>query len=264
MSELGAIFYRGPSLLTGDPIVGIVTGLDFGSHNPKTGAMAQCWVIRPDLPPQEAKRQNLDNAVCGDCKHRGDAGFNSSCYLPVWQAPTNVWKRYRAGGYHDATWPELQALVEGRHLRITGYGDCGAIGYEVWRMLLATVAGWVAYTHAWKYADPRFKAIAMASVDNEAELREAWSWGWRTFRVRASGDELVAPRFRTHVGAPKVLAGEIVCPASDEADHLTTCDRCQLCRGNNRPARSIAIIAHGHNGALIAFYRNRAAAEAIA
>lgn len=28
MSELGAIFYRGPSLLTGDPIVGILTGLE--------------------------------------------------------------------------------------------------------------------------------------------------------------------------------------------------------------------------------------------
>jgi hypothetical protein len=250
MSELGAIFYRGPSLLTGDPIVGIVTGLDFGSHNPKTGAMAQCWVIRPDLPPQEAKRQNLDNAVCGDCKHRGDAGFNSSCYLPVWQAPTNIWKRYRAGGYHDATWPELQALVEGRHLRITGYGDCGAIGYEVWRMLLATVAGWVAYTHTWKYADQRFKAIAMASVDNEDELREASVAGWRTFRVRADDEPL--------------LSTEIVCPASNEAGHRTTCDRCALCRGNHRPARSIAIIAHGHNGALTAFYRNRAAAEAIA
>ena len=30
MSELGAIFYRGPSLLTGDPIVGILTGLEAG------------------------------------------------------------------------------------------------------------------------------------------------------------------------------------------------------------------------------------------
>jgi hypothetical protein len=50
---------------------------------------------------------------------------------------------------------------------------------------------------------------------------------------------------------------EFGCPASDEAHHRTTCAQCRLCRGTSSPARSVSIIAHGHNGALTAFYRNR-------
>jgi hypothetical protein len=84
MAELGAVFYRGPSLLTGDPIVGIVTGLEGGSLNPKTGPMCQAWIIRPDLAPMDAKRQNLDDAICGDCQLRGDRGFESACYVTPW------------------------------------------------------------------------------------------------------------------------------------------------------------------------------------
>src|SRR5581483_12076456 len=80
MSEAGAVFYRGPSLLTGDPIVAIATGLDGGSRNLKTGPLVQTWIIRPELPPQDAKRQNLDDAICGDCRHRGDRGAGSTCY----------------------------------------------------------------------------------------------------------------------------------------------------------------------------------------
>jgi hypothetical protein len=264
VSELGAIFYRGPSLLTGDPIVGIVTGLEGHSMNPKTGPMAQAWILRPDLAPMEAVRQNLDDAICGDCALRGRDGRDRTCYVVPWFGANNIYRLFRDDRYLEATWPELQALVEGQHLRIAAYGDPAAVPYDVWRMLLITAGGWTAYTHQWRQCDPRLKAIAMASVDNDAERAAAWSWGWRTFRVRHPREALVQPRQRTHVGAPKVLAGEIVCPASDEAGHRTTCDRCQLCRGNNRPARSIAIVAHGHNGALTAFYKNHAAAQAIA
>ena len=70
MSEPGAIFYRGPSLLTGDPIVGVVTGLEGGSHNPKTGPMAQAWILREDLAPNDAVHENLDDAIgCGTIVH---------------------------------------------------------------------------------------------------------------------------------------------------------------------------------------------------
>src|SRR5579872_1759049 len=112
--SFGAVFYRGPSLLTGVPILGVMTGLDGNTHNSKTGSMVQTWVLRDGMLPQEAKRQNLDDAVCGDCQLRGESGFNSRCYVPVWQAPTAVYKRVTAGGYLEASWPDLQALVEGR------------------------------------------------------------------------------------------------------------------------------------------------------
>src|SRR4029077_13629898 len=119
---------------------------------------------------------------------------------------------------------------EGRHLRLGAYGDPGAVPFELWRMLLATTAGWVAYTHSWRVCDPRLKTIAMASVDNETEFHLAHLAGWRTFRVRRAEEELC------RVGPTKVPL-EFVCPASDEAGHRTTCQACQLCRGTASPAR---------------------------
>lgn len=237
MTELGVRFYEGPSLLTGDPIVGIITGLDRGSHNTKTGAVAQAWVLRPDLPPQAAKRQNLDDAVCGDCKLRGRDGQDSGCYVPgFW--PANVYRHLAA--YPVVTWPELHAVLEGRMVRLCAYGDPAAIPFAVWAQVLTTAASWVGYTHSWRVCDPRFKTIAMASVDTIDEFVVAGLRGWRTFRIRMPG-------------APLIAGAEFACPASDEMQHRTTCARCQLCRGTRSPARSVAIVAHGKPSSLQAF-----------
>lgn len=254
MSELGVIFYRGPSLLNGEPIIGVLTGLEGGSHNSKTGSMAQSWLIRPDMPPMEAVRLNVDDAICGSCALRGHDGRDRKCYVVPWLAPTNVYRMFIKGGYPECSWQELQALVEGRSLRLCSYGDPGAIAIEVWRMLLATAASWTAYTHCWRTCDPRLKAIAMASVDTEAEFWAAKEAGWRTFRVREEQDALIPSGF-----GPSL---EFVCPASDEGQHRTTCDRCGLCRGLASPARSVAIYPHGHNGVMTAFHRSRELAEA--
>lgn len=247
MSDLGVVFYRGPSLLTGDPIVGVLTGLEGGSANPKTGTMVQAWLIRPERPPMEAVRQNLDDAICGSCALRGRGGFERRCYVAPWIAPNNVYRLVRDDRYLEASWPELQALLEGRHLRLCAYGDPAAAPFDIWRTLLTTAAGWTAYTHQWRTCDPRLQAIAMASVDTVQEYHQARALGWRTFRVRG------------HL-ADDVLEQEVICPASAEADHRTTCDRCALCRGTLNPARSVVIVAHGHNGVMTAFYRSRAAA----
>lgn len=238
MSEFGALFYSGPSMLTGDPIVGVLTGLEGGSHNPKTGPIAQAWIIRPDVAPQEAKRQNIDNAVCGDCQLRGRDGKDSGCYVPAWIAPNNVYRTLDQ--YPRVTWPELQAVVEGRMVRLGAYGDPAAIPFEVWRALLTTVDSWIGYTHAWRRADPRFKALVMASVDSLDELIIAGLAGWRTFRIRRQNEPLVA-------------GAEFVCPASDEAGFRTTCQACRLCRGTSSPARSVAIYPHGKPSSLRVF-----------
>jgi len=241
MSDLGVIFYRGPSLLTGDPIVGILTGLEGGSLNPKTGPMAQAYVLREDRPPMDAKRHNIDDAICGDCKLRGHDGVDSGCYVTVWNGPGIVWKGFRAGVYPNVTWPELQAVVEGRSIRLCAYGDPAALPFEVWRTMLMTASGYVGYSHAWKYCDPRFKTIVMASVDTEDECISASLRGWRTFRIRRT------------VADPLIAGAEFVCPASDEMGHRTTCQRCQLCRGTSSPARSVVIVAHGKPSNLKAF-----------
>ena len=46
------IFYRGPSMLDGAPIVAIATD----SSNSKTGGMVQTWILRADIDPVTAAR----------------------------------------------------------------------------------------------------------------------------------------------------------------------------------------------------------------
>jgi hypothetical protein len=245
MAEAGAVFYRGPSLLTGDAIVGVLTGLEGGSHNPKTGPMVQAWIIRSDVAPMAAVRANVDDAICGDCKYRGRDGFDRRCFVSPWLGPNNVFKRLDE--YIEASWDEMAALVEGRHVRLGAYGDPAAIPFDVWRRLLVTVSGWTGYTHQWRRCDPRLKTIVMASVDTLDEFHDAHVLGWRTFRVRAKADPLLAD-------------AEVICPASDEGQHRATCLTCELCRGQANPARSVVIIAHGNNGVKAAWHKSRRAA----
>ena len=249
----GCMFYRGPSLLTGDPIVGILTGLESESRNPKTGAIAQAWILRSDLAPMDAKRTNVDDAVCGDCKLRGRDGIDSGCYVTPWLGPYRVYKSFIAGAYPTVTWPELQAIVEGRMLRLGAYGDPAAIPFEVWRATIRSASSWIGYTHAWRVCDPRFKTTVMASVDTVDEFVSAGLHGWRTFRIRQRDE-------------PLIVGAEFQCPASDEMGHRTTCAQCRLCRGTSSPARSVAIFPHGKPSSLrvfrrVSMFRSSAAAE---
>lgn len=231
MTELGVVFYEGPSVLTGDPIVAVATGLEGGSRNLKTGPIVQTWMVRPDMAPAEAVRLNLDDAICGDCALRGHDGRDRGCYVTPWLAPNNVFKALDA--YPVVTWRALRALVEGRVVRVGAYGDPVALPFEVWREVLGGASGWVGYTHQWRNCDPRFRDLVMASVESEGDAAVARAAGWRTFRVRRDLEEPLTPGV------------EVVCPASDEAGHRTTCEQCELCRGASVQARSVVIAAHG-------------------
>jgi hypothetical protein len=247
MREPGAVFYRGPSLLTGDPILGVVTGLNGHSHNPKTGPMAQTWILRADCAPMDAVRENTDDAICGTCALRGRGGVDRKCYVTPWLGPYRVWTSYSAGAYLEASWLDLHALLEGRQVRLGAYGDPAALPFELWQALLVKTTGWVGYTHAWRTCDSRLKTILMASVDSEHEFIVAHLAGWRTFRIRLGNDALIT------VGHGGETPLEFICPASEEAGHRSTCARCGLCRGTSSPARSVAIVAHGKPSTLRAY-----------
>lgn len=238
MVDRGAILYRGPSLLTGEPILAAATGLQGTSHNPKTGPMVQVWILRADRLPMDAVRDGSDTAICGTCALRGDGAVGRRCYVTPWLGPTNVWKSLPE--YSEPAWADFPAIVEGRAVRLGAYGDPAAVPFEIWAELVRGAAGWVGYTHAWRTCDRRLQALVMASVDTPDEGLAARLAGWRTFRVRRPDEAAAA-------------GTEFVCPASDEAGHRTTCQRCQLCRGTSSPARSVAIIAHGKPGNLKAF-----------
>lgn len=238
----GVVFYEGPSMLTGDPVVGIAIGLDGESMNSKTGPMAQVYVLLRDVPPTLAKKQNRDDAICGDCCLRGRDGKDSGCYVTTWYGPEIVWKGYQAGKYPVVDRDDLQAVMEGQLPRLTAYGDIAALPLDLWADLLYTTASHVAYTHQWETCDPWFQTIAMASVHDEAEGALARSRGWRTYRIRRTLEERVVP------------GEEFVCPASDEGGQRATCVDCRLCGGTSTPARSVVILVHGKASNQRAFF----------
>ena len=229
----GIVIYRGPSMIDGKPIICIATGLRASSNNEKTGDMIQTWILREDVAPMEAVKTGQDSSICGGCVHRGDGktGAGRTCYVRVYQAPGNVWKSFHRGNY-----PVVESgagvLLAGRRIRLGAYGDPAAVPVHVWEDVLSMAAGWTGYTHQWRAA--RLRGVArwcQASCDTTRDLEDARALGLGTFRVRplaGSGAEL--------------QAGEIVCPASQEAGYATDCATCQACNGRGV---NVAILAHG-------------------
>jgi hypothetical protein len=223
------LLYTGTSLL--DPTAPIFVAATDESDNRKTGPMVQVWIMRQDVHPLQAVRTGEDQAVCGDCALRGERGKDRVCYVTVQHAPAAVYRAWKAGTFEDLR-TDVDPFI-GEIVRVGAYGDPAALPFDFWNTRLFSAKGWTAYTHQWRTCDQRYRHLAMASVDTIADAHEAWAWGWRTFRVRGE-----------HSG---LLLDEIVCPASEEAGHKTTCARCQLCNGRQHGAdhrKDIAILAH--------------------
>lgn len=241
----GFVFYRGPSLLDGSPIVGVC--LIGRSSNTKTGGMVQTYILRSDTHPVEAVKNGADSSICGNCPHRlamryyvdkktGKIryGLKRTCYVNLGHGPTAVFSGLVRGIYPVVS-PELLQKLQGRMLRVGTYGDPSAIPQSAWEPLLnAGIKGHTGYTHQW--ANPLgsvWIGRLMASVDNATERLNAWKQGWRTFSV-LNTDE-------THKDA-----GSGVCPSSAEyiakTGRKVQCDSCGLCNGSKA---SVAIKGHG-------------------
>jgi hypothetical protein len=245
----GVILWQGASLLDGAPVVAIATCFR-RSRNSKTGSMIQSYIIRSDVDPVKALKLGLDSSVCGMCPQRPKLG--GACYVQVGRSVASIFraferKRYAAPGidYDPRIIPELFA---GLVFRLGSYGDPAAIPFQVWRACTLKSAGHAGYTHQWR--NPAFKAfrsLCMASADTEHDHGAALATGWRTFRVRLLSQAK--------------LVGEVVCPASKEAGHKTTCGSCKACGGTSAKARaSIVIAAHGPFATRFAAVQSRLAA----
>lgn len=235
MKPNGYVLWQGPSAINGDPIVVIATGLAKASSNSKTGGMVQTYILRQDMEPHVAVKHGFDNAICGDCPHRGNGidGSGRTCYVNLGQGPLSVYRAYRAGRY-----PVLPQTVESgewsmfqdKAIRMGTYGDPAAAPAWVWFELAKRAKRWTGYTHQWRKLGGSLKELLMASVDTEEEKEEAKAMGFRTFRT--------AP-------VNKTTPGEILCPASKEAGHRTLCAKCGLCAGARKVAADIMIPIHG-------------------
>lgn len=254
----GVIFYSGPSMLDGKPIVAIAT---VGTRNEKTGPLIQTWILRRDVSPIQAINSGKDASICGSCplrgvvertpkgsKHRTRNRFRA-CYVTVRNAPQQVWKAFRRGSYpHVAKLPPSLLRKLGKYaLRRGSYGDPVAVPREAWAALesLLKPGKWPGYTHQWREsAAAGWQPMVMASVQSQAEAVAAQSEGWRTFRVIRTVDALAH--------------NEILCPASPEAGNTRTCATCGACdgrRGMDDQRMNVAIVGHGGTAVLPSLLR---------
>lgn len=230
----GAVVYRGPSRIDGAPLVVVVTGIAGQSRNPKTGPMAQSWILREDVSPHVAARDGRDESICGSCPHRLDPETGiRTCYVRPQEAPLTIWRALGRGLYPDQK-PSLVGWllsVYGTGIRVGSYGDPMAVPMRVWMPMVRRARLVTGYTHQ---AD-RFRGseawsrFVMASADSEGEALELQGRGFRTFRIGLEPGP-----------------GEIFCPATEEGGAKATCETCGLCSGALREgAKSIVVRPHG-------------------
>jgi hypothetical protein len=220
------IAWTGPSLFTGRDVEILVQCLRTPSSDHKTGAMLQASIVQAGQNPSLLRGTPREADVCGAC--RGQKRLERWCYED-WQPWLIGQRRHLARRVRVAVAAEL---LRGRAVRLGAYGDPAAVPYGIWARLLLHARAWTGYTHAWRTCDERFRLYLMASVESESEALEAARRAWRSFRIRQPGGE--------------VTAAEVVCPFESRG---VTCERCRLCAGASRPARSIVITAHGPRAA---------------
>lgn len=222
----GYIIYEGASRL--DPNQNIVAILTLKTANPKTGQMAQLWILHQDVKPTAASKTGQDAAVCGDCPLRHFNG--GACYVTLHHAPLQVFKSYKKGNYKYIYPIKYKSLLTGLRIRFGAYGDPAAIPLQYLNGLKAVAVNNTSYTHQWQ-TTPELKTLSMASVDNIKQAKKAAANGWRYFRVSSPDSEL--------------LENEIVCPNVTNNVNCAACGLCNGKRSKEDKRKNIVIPVHG-------------------
>jgi len=171
---MSALLYRGISLIDRSTEI-VVLGIK-NSSNRKTGPMLQTHILRADVDPVAAVKDNLDTAICGDCPHRGVGFKGRSCYVNVAHGPLMAWRHQESASVTDPT-----TFGTGKYIRLGAYGDPAVAPVEFWEELLSGALGWTGYTHQWHQCDQRLRFYCMASVESSEGARAAQAMGWRTY-----------------------------------------------------------------------------------
>lgn len=218
----GIIFYNGPSLLDGSPIVVIGTT---GSVNIKTGNMIQTWIIRSDVHPSEAVKTGADKSICGACPHRHYSG--GSCYVQPFQAPRAVYESFHKGKYVEYNADKHDWILAVRKVRFGAYGDPAVVPFDVWNNIASKSLGVTGYTHHYgaNHFDERLTQFCMVSIETPQQYKKLSQKGIKTFRVKTEEAPL--------------LEGEIECLSDSKG---LSCQECMICNGSSK---SVAINAHG-------------------
>lgn len=208
---------NGLLLYESDDTIVICTGLKRKSDNPKTGPMAQTFILKRGTPPTYDSK----GAGCEGCP------VFDGCYVVWHQSPLSVYKAYGRRSYEKYTGSWLDLAKLDTHLRVGSAGEPTKMPAHKWREILGRVKSWTGYTHRWKQASNlSFRTFCMASVHSVKDMKKANDMGWRTYRV----------------GGEPMTSSEIMCP------HYTTgvqCIDCGLCSGTHSKGKNIYAPAHG-------------------
>lgn len=234
----GLVLYRGKSKINGKPIVAILTGLSRHSKNVKTGKMLQVWILSDEgETPASAALTGLNDAVCGDCPLKSFVRPDGSktlgaCYVNLFRAPAQVFAAYQRGRYPVLNKREHSKLIAGKAIRFGAYGDPAAVPLHIWHWLAKWSKHWTGYTHQWRNCHPSYAKYCMASCETSQDREDAKALGYRTFRVRKVGGQL--------------LSGEIACPADKHVRGDRTCEECRACSGAKRSPRAVDVVVTVH------------------
>lgn len=253
-TDTGIVLWRGPSAIgNGADVIALAT---FRSDNRKIGNMAQIWILPASESSLSALQHGRNSAVCGWCELQGRPVRNAQtgrvkmvdrvCYVNVGQAPGQLWRKLRAGGYPEASAHRNDLdLFCGRDVRLGAYGDPAALPIELLESIVDRAANWTGYSHSLfdvaRTDAQRAESLArllMCSTHNSAQTVEARRRGWRYFAAIPS-DRLDSP------GSLSIIADSVECPAYT---HGVQCADCTLCKGTSLKARSVHVIAHAKTG----------------
>jgi len=226
----GYELWRGKSLITGDAIVCIITGVSRKSSNIKTGPLLQVSFLCQEQNPLLANKTGLDKAICSGCKHR----LMRTCYINLRTFPYNIYKAWKRNRYPklDINDPVVMKNVFENHgVRLGAYGDPSSIPIQVLNRISSFAKFTLGYTHNWSRINPELNKYCMASCETEKESNKAKDMGYRVFLALQAGQ--------------KAPVGFINCPA---ASGKTTCIKCKSCsgqNGKNKNKSNIWITFHG-------------------
>src|SRR5688572_11593138 len=120
------VFYAGPSLLDGQPILGIATGLrqiqGLRTENAKTGDLVQTWILRADIAPHDALHSGDDYSICGACPLRPFTAAGTGkpvCYASCSGGRAgfvNIYRSYQMGNIPQIAPEEVAEWLRGRRV----------------------------------------------------------------------------------------------------------------------------------------------------
>jgi len=182
-TETGYILHQG--ITNGHAFVAIAT---LQSKNVKTGNMVQIWFLLENQHPLDVKASGLDAAtICKDCPFASGNG----CYVNVGQAPSMVWKTFKACGYPVLHPYEYAKVFGGRKVRFGAYGNPSLLPLSIVKAIASVSRGWTGYFHDWK-TNPYAKEYAnyfMVSTETESSYRLAKSLNYRVFHASPNKPE---------------------------------------------------------------------------